>query len=312
MSNDYDQTYQPGELESTRPIPPRERVEETHPVHERRRRRRRRRLTGGMARFILLILVILAAYFFAPLRTNLLILGLDRVPEGTALGRSDTMILVSVQPFSGEVGMLSIPRDLWVAIPGYGENRINTAHYFAEGAEPGSGPQAAMQTVESNFGVNVSYYVRVRLEGFAEVVDALGGIDIELSEPTTFYPVGRHHLNGEEALAFVRDRTGDDFFRMQHAQVFVVSMAKKLLNPFSWFRLPAALLAASRALDGNLPAWQWPRLGLAILRAGPDGIDARSLDRSMVNPFVTSEGAQVLLPDWLAIQSLMREMFAAR
>lgn len=302
-------------LEDTRPvIRSTDHLEEFQPIQvERRPRRRRRfRLTRTGLKFILFLLVALATYLLAPFRTNILVLGIDRVPEGTTLGRSDTMILTSVQPWSGAVGMLSIPRDLWVAIPGYGEQRINAAHYFAEGAEAGSGPAKAMETVEYNFGVPVHYFLRFRLEGFADVIDAFGGIHIELAESTGNYDAGEYNFTGEEALAFVRDRTGDDFFRMEHAQVFIRAGLTKMLNPLTWFRVPGTLLALGRAVDTDIPGWQWPRLGLALLRAGPGGIDTRSLDRTMAYGWVTADGANVLLPDWTAINPLLEEMFGVR
>ena len=106
-----------------------------------------------------------AIYLFIPVRTNILLLGIDRSPVGTNLGRSDTMILTTIVPPQPYVGMLSIPRDLWVSIPGNGENRINTAHFFAETEKTGSGPAAAVRTIHENFGVDVDAYVRFNFEG---------------------------------------------------------------------------------------------------------------------------------------------------
>ena len=300
-SNDHLSDYQPIRIER-----------ETRPPKARKERRRRRRFTRAAAKFWIFIIVALTAYLLAPFNTNILILGLDRVPEGTALGRSDTIIVAGVRPLSGEIRMLSIPRDLWVPIPGYGEQRINAAHYFAEGAQPGSGPAVAEDTIEYNFDIPIHYYVRFRLEGFAAVIDAFGGIDVSLTEATGLYPAGDYHFNGEEALAFVRDRTGDDFFRMQHAQIFLRAGLRKLINPLTWFRLPGTLIALGRAIDHDIPAWQLPRLGLAALRAGPDGIDTRSLDRTMASGYTTAEGAAVLLPYWPAITPLVDELFGWR
>ncbi|MGH2627970.1 MAG: LCP family protein [Anaerolineales bacterium] len=150
------------------------------------------------------------AYFFAPIRTNLLLLGSDRRPaEVSTATRSDTLILTTVIPTRPYVGMLSIPRDLWVEIPGYGTNRINAAHAQAEAAQPGSGPEAAVETVRTNFGVDVDGYVQLEFGGFIRFVDALGGVDVELSSPMAGYAAGHHHLDGAQALAFARDRMGD-------------------------------------------------------------------------------------------------------
>lgn len=256
------------------------------------------------------ICLILATYFFAPLRTNLLVLGIDYAPPGSNVGRSDTIMLASVVPLKPRVTILSIPRDLWVIIPGIGENRINTAHFFAEAQQPGAGPQKAMETIRQNFGIGVGYYLRVRFEGVKEVVDALGGVDIELAEPMAGYPPGRHHLTGNKALAFARSRLGaDDFFRMEQGQILVKSALRQMLNPVYWPRLPAVTLTFLRNVDTNIPVWLWPRLLLALLRAGPDGIDNRTIQREMVTPFTTDQGASVLLPDWSQINQLIAEMF---
>lgn len=265
---------------------------------------------GMLSLPFLAILPALVLYFFAPLRTNILILGIDRAPDGSAMGRSDTNILLSINPLQPDIKMLSIPRDLWVNIPGVGENRINTAHFFAEIEQPGSGPRATLETIRLNFGLNVPYYVRLRFDSVQPIVEAMGGITIELDQPTAGYPPGRHTLNGEQALAFARNRSGtDDFYRMAQGQLLFKAVFRQMLNPASWSRLPAITAATLESVDTNLPVWLWPRLGLALLRAGPDGIDNRTLDREMVTPFTTSGGANVLLPNWERINPLLREMF---
>lgn len=294
----------------TRPMHP-----AVHPVPVVARRRRRGPgcfQTGclGLLLAVLAALLLVLAYFLAPLRTNLLVLGIDRVPDGSAVGRSDTMILISIVPLKPTVSMLSIPRDLWVTVPGIGENRINTAHFFAEASLAGSGPAAALETVEQNFGVRVPYYVRFQFEDFMRVVDALGGVTVNMPEPMAGYPAGAHHLNSEQALAFVRDRAGtDDFFRMEHGQILIRSVIRQVISPGSWGRFPAVAEVARQSLDTNLPVWHWPRLGLAVLRAGSGGIDSRTIGRNMVTPFTTNAGANVLLPNWEQINPVIREMF---
>ena len=292
------------------------------PIDRRRRRqsnqipswmRRRRRPAGCFPVVTLFIscFLILAFYLLAPIRTNVLLLGIDYAPGDSSVGRSDTIILTTFVPLKPYVGMLSIPRDLWVNVPGVGENRINTAHFFAEAQEVGSGPSAAMQTIRQNFGVNVGYYVRIRFNGVREVVNAMGGVDITLSEPAAGYPVGTHHLTGNKALAFARQRMGsDDFFRMEHGQLLIKAIFKQMLNPLKWPRLPGMTIALLRSVDTNIPVWQWPRLGLALLRLGPNGIDNRTITRDMVTPFVTSQGAEVLAPNWELINPVLMEMFS--
>ena len=219
-------------------------------------------------------------------------------------------MLVSVNPLLPKVKLLSIPRDLWVTIPGFGENRINAAHFFAEAQQPDAGPGLALETINSSFAMDLRYYVRFNLEGFPEVVDSMGGISLNLPEPMAGFPAGLNHLNGTQALAFVRSRSdGDDFFRIQQGQLFVSAFIRQLLNPSTWPRIPNILSSLSRALDTNLPIWLLPRLALAFVRASFTGIETLSIDRGMVTPAVTSEGAQILLPNWDMILPYLGDNF---
>jgi len=257
------------------------------------------------------VLVLSSVYFLMPFRTNLLILGIDRTPEGTDLGRSDTNILLTVKPLRSYVGLLSIPRDLWVIIPGVGENRINAAHYYGEVQEPGSGPYMAMDTIEQNFGVPVEHYARIKFESIVDVIDVLGGLDIELDSSMAGLPPGNQHLTGEQVLIFLRDRQGtDDFFRMQQGQFFVSELLEQLIQPRSWIHLPTVFGAINRSIDTNLPLWIWPRIAFAFLRSGSSGIDNRIISREMVTPTTTSEGAQILIPDWSLINPVVNEIFS--
>jgi LCP family protein required for cell wall assembly len=251
-----------------------------------------------------------ALYLMGPWRTTVLLLGIDRAPEGTAVARSDTMILLTIVPQAGYTGMLSLPRDLWVTVPGAGENRINTAHFFGESLAAGEGPRLAARTVRENFGLDIDGYARLSFAGIVESVDALGGLVVELPTPMSGYSAGRHRLSGTQALAFVRDRAGsDDFFRMGRGQLFVRAALRQLANPLTWPRVPLAAAALLRSFDTDLPPWEWPRLVFALLRSGPDGIDGRTITREMVSPFQTNQGAQVLAPNWDRINPVLMEMF---
>lgn len=260
---------------------------------------------------IAFIFAIIAAYFLFPSNQTILILGIDRSFENTAIGRSDTNILLGVRPLPGTVSVLSIPRDIWVNIPGYGENRINAAHFFGENDQAGTGPQLAVATIEDNFDLQVDHYVRIQLENFPQVVDAMGGVEIELETAMAGYPAGTHLLNGTEALAFVRDRAGtDDFFRMAQGQVFLKSFMRTLLNPSSVSNLPGILIASLDTIDTDIPIWQLPRVAVAVLRSYlTDQIEFVIIQREMVVPWLTPAGAQVLLPDWAQIQPLVRKEF---
>jgi LCP family protein required for cell wall assembly len=263
------------------------------------------------ARFLPLAVFTLALiYFLAPLRTNILLLGTDDSPQRGTVGRTDTIILATVVPLKPYVGVLSIPRDLWVSVPGVGEQRINTAYFFAEANQSGSGPQAAMQTIRDNFGVPVHYYAVIHMLGLISVVDAVGGVDIQLSSPLGGLSAGTHHLDGSEALAFVRERSdSDDFARMLSTQVLLSAVFGKVVGPSSWPSLPQFVVSLTKVIETNIPFWQWPRLLFALFRALVFGIDSQTIARDMVYPFQTSQGAQVLAPNWDAIHPLLKEMF---
>lgn len=289
-------------LEITRPSRRMDRFQTVRTIPAQKRRKQRI--------LPLLLLAAFLAYFLAPLRTNILLLGTDNSPERGSVGRTDTIILVSVVPLKPYIGMLSIPRDLWVGIPGVGEQRINTAYFYAEANRSGSGASAAKATIRQNFGVPVHYHAVIHMAGVVSLVDALGGIDIRLDAPASGYPAGVHHLNGAQALAFARDRSAsDDFGRMQRAQILISATLGKAMQPDSWGNLPQFLIALSQTVDTNIPPWQAPRLLFALMRAPIFGVDSRTITREMTSPTVTSGGAQVLLPNWDAIRPLIREMF---
>ncbi len=249
-------------------------------------------------------------FFFTPFRVTTLVLGIDRPPKNSWTGRSDTIILTTLPPVLPQVSMLSIPRDLWLTIPGHYENRINTAHYFAEMEFPGTGMQAAKEAVELNFGINVDYVVRVKFDGFIGIVDALGGVTVDLPTDMSGLAAGKHHLDGTDALKFVRDRTGsDDFFRQQRGQLFISSAIKQALSPVSWPRLPVVFAAVAQAIETDLPIWLWPRVGYGVLFSAIKGFDAHTFDRNSITPWVTNEGAQVLLPNWDLMNPLIDGLF---
>ena len=300
-------TYPSG---NTAPVPPSQKTDplshyQPIPVKSLKPLPRKRRRWGWW--LVALVLV----YFLAPLRTNLLVLGTDRT-EGTNIGRSDTILLLSIVPLQPYVSMLSIPRDLWVNIPGVGEDRINTAHFYAEASQPGSGPDATLETIRANFGVRVSRYVAINFDGFVEMIDAVGGVDIELEQAEGGLPAGKHHLDAGQALAFVRERySSDDFYRMRHGQMVIQAAVGKMANPVNWWRWPGIVKALSSAVKTNVPFYDWPRLGLALLRAAlTDRIDSHVIDRDYVTPYTTDQGANILLPNWDAIHPLVVELFA--
>lgn len=255
---------------------------------------------------------------------NVLILGQDRRPGETGPVRTDTLILGAFDPQQPQVALLSIPRDLWVDIPGQGANRINTAHYFGELTQPGFGPELTKQTIQNNFGLTPHGYVLVDFAGFVALVDALGGIEVDVPEtivdenyPTYDYgyttimiPAGPQHMDGETALIYARTRHADsDFGRSERQQQVLRALVTRVAQPGAWPRLPAAWAAARTYLTTDLSEVDLATILLAVLLVGPEGLQSYSINQEMTIPFITDLGAQVLLPRWEVILPLVGQLF---
>jgi LCP family protein required for cell wall assembly len=297
------------------------------------RRRRRSCLPQLFLAFALLLLVaggaaigVYALWQWAATlpRTNILILGLDRRPEQGYVVRSDTVILATVYPPGPRVALLSIPRDLYVEIPGRGASRINTAHFWGEHEVEGGGPALAMRTVAQDFGVSVHHHVRVDFDGFRAIVDAVGGVDVVVEEPivdnaypTEDYgtmrieiPAGPQHMDGETALRYARSRHGSsDFDRAKRQQQILIALARRLLDPEMWPDLPAVYQVVMDHIDTDLSVGEMMLLAPTLYRVGPDGIEHRVIDREMTQPWTTPTGGAVLLPRWELINPLVQELF---
>jgi LCP family protein required for cell wall assembly len=257
-------------------------------------------------------------------RTNILILGLDRRPNEGYVARSDTMILMTVYPPGPRVALLSIPRDLYVDVPGYGKDRINTAHFWGENATPGGGPALAKWTVAQDLGVPLNRYVRLDFAAFRAIVDAVGGIDLVVEEPivdnaypTDDYgimyvqiPAGPQHMDGETALRYARSRHGSsDFDRAARQQQIVVALARRLLDPAVWPRLPLVYATIADNVDTDLALWDVLLLAPTLCRVGVEGIERHAITREMTEPWTTPSGGAVLLPRWDAIRTLVENVF---
>ncbi len=188
-------------------------------------------------------------------RINILFIGLDArdLEENNGPPRTDSMILFTVDPISKTAGMLSIPRDMWVNIPGFGYSRINTAYPSGEGALlPGGGPGLAMKTVSQFIGVPVDYYVQVDFNVFVIMVDELvsigGCLDVHPTETMVLDPIGpgldkvrltagnRQLCEGWKVLAYARHRktSGGDADRARRQQEVILALQKIIFEPHNF------------------------------------------------------------------------------
>jgi LCP family protein required for cell wall assembly len=253
--------------------------------------------------------------------STVLILGVDR--RGSEVPRTDTMLLARVGPPGQAPVLLSIPRDLWVSIPGQGEDRINTAFVWGELGSSG-GAALAKRTVEDGFGVRVDRVLVVDFSCFEGAVDAAGGATIDvpsrLVDPT--YPTndggtkqvvfdkGLQTMNGERALEYARTRAPDsDFGRIRRQQQVLGAIAERVHNPLAAARVGRAILA-----DCPDAGTEVSIADLALFGAlGGSGAPPRFqlLDESTVTPVTLPSGAQVLQPRWDRIRPVVADLFGA-
>ena len=178
-------------------------------------------------------------------RVNLLMLGLDLRDDesGETAPRSDTMILLTMDPLHNTAAAIAIPRDMWVAVPGFGNYKINTAFRFGELYNiPGGGPALAAQTVEEFLGVPVHFYAQIDFQAFVDFIDHINGIKVTFDEPYTIdrrgkwntvtLEPGTYVLDGEYTLAYVRDRKseGDDFDRSSRQLEAILKIRERILE----------------------------------------------------------------------------------
>lgn len=176
---------------------------------------------------------------------NVLLLGMrgNNMPGGGLL--ADTVMVAAIRPQENKVALVSIPRDLYVSDPGTsGQSKINAVHSMYEEKGEGKGMEAMKQVVSEVTGLPIHYAVRIDFRGFKELVDTIDGVDVYLdnpfSEPTQFegeeaanfsLPAGKNHLNGQEALFFVRARyTSSDFERAKRQQQVLIALKDKMLS----------------------------------------------------------------------------------
>jgi len=261
-----------------------------------------------------------------PPRYTVLVMGGDRRPDEPAnVFRTDVMILVSLDRISQRIGVLSIPRDLYVTIPGYQNERINTA--YAIGQYSGLGGALAMQTIRANFGIAVDAYVAFDFDAFVALIDVVDGVDVVVEEPIAdpSYPnmsygyepfyleTGPQHLDGATALKYVRSRhNSDDRERMRRQQQVIAAVREKI----SALDLSAALLDFGPALwvqlaqniDTDLTLDELLRLGLEFSAVPPDQYTYGVLSYPYVYAAMIGDQS-VLLPDFAAISGLVAQVF---
>jgi LCP family protein required for cell wall assembly len=252
-------------------------------------------------------------------RITILILGLDyRDWEAGEKARSDSMILLTVDPISKTAGMLSIPRDMWVVIPGADYYKINTAYFIG-------GPQLAAQTVEQFLGVPVDYYAQIDFNAFVQFIDILGGLDMKIRDAIKVDPVGPGNtiilepgtqtLSGAVALAYARNRYTkfDDFDRARRQQEVIMAVRNQVVNlkmiPTLVAKSPQLYKELSNGIHTNLTLDQVIRLAYLMEQIPPENITKAVIGTNMVSFAKSSDGLDILLPIPDRIRELRDSVF---
>ncbi len=262
-------------------------------------------------------------------RVNLLFMGLDyRDWEAGELPRTDTMILFSFDPINNSASMISIPRDLWVSIPGFDYEKINTAYFLGEAYKmPGGGPGLAIKTVEHLLGIPIDYYLQLDFYAFVKFIDHIDGvkvnvpkeIDIVLMETNEIVtlPPGPVVIPGDMALAYARARytEGGDFDRAQRQQQIIMGVLDRITE-FKMFPKMVAnfnLLYAdlSAGIHTNVGINDGMRLASSVLQIPKENIRNTVITGQYVTFEKSPDGLDILKPIPDKIRLLRDEYFSS-
>lgn len=266
-------------------------------------------------------------------RVNVLVMGIDQREHEQGPWRTDTMLVLTIDPVTMSGGMLSIPRDLWVPIPGHEENRINQAHFIGEVVNyPGGGPALAVKTMQYNVGVPIHYYARVNFSAFEELVDLIGGVDIYVEEEINdleypdeaygydplYISAGWQHFDGEMALKYARTRhtPGSDFDRARRQQQVMMAVFERVTQmdmlPQLAPRAPELWQALQGAVVTDMTLDEIIALARLASEVDPQNVRFGVIDEHYTQFRETPDGQQVLIPLRDGMRELRDYIFASK
>jgi LCP family protein required for cell wall assembly len=248
---------------------------------------------------------------------------------------TDTMMVISIDPYNKKMAILSIPRDLWVSVPGYNDSKINAA--FADGqAQNGKvseGADLAKQTVSNILDLPIHYYIALDFSGFSKMIDAVGGVDVYVDQDIydNQYPAdnyqyqvyqisaGWHHMDGADALMYARSRySTNDFSRAARQQKVITAFKQKILDLGFWSN-PVKVASLLSSLQNNFSTDLTPQELVKTFELIKDvkenEIAQKVLDDSaggLLVPSVSSDGQDIFLPKdstWEAVRALAHSIF---
>jgi len=259
-------------------------------------------------------------------RDRITVVAMGLTQRTTEPARTDTLLAMDINPATHHINMLSVPRDLWVNVPGSSLSNEKLADAYAIG-----GAKLAAYTLERDLGIPVDYTVAMTFRGFMHLIDAMGGVDVnvpqELKDPTypclvgfDYCPIdikpGLQHMTGATALEFVRERHAfaqQDLARVKDQQAFSDAVKRTLVSPATWPRYGAVLRALEGNVITNVPLNDFPEMGVQFLLARQNNVNHSyiNIQNGMVTPDWSADGQSILRPtNSTVIPNLVHQLFS--
>ena len=261
-------------------------------------------------------------------RVNILVMGLDyRDWASGDIPHSDTMILLTLDPLHQTAAIVSIPRDLWVSVPGFDYEKINTAYYLGELYNlPGGGAALAAQTVEEFLGIHVDYYAQIDFQAFIDFIDDIQGVKLNIQEPIVVDRLGQWNtvtlepgwitLPGDYALAYARTRKteGGDFDRAARQQELIMAVRDRILEfdmlPNLVANAPQIYDDLASGINTNMSLNQVIKLAWSAMDIDRDNITQVIISNEYVTLGKSPTGLDILVPIPDKIRLLRDEVFS--
>jgi len=246
---------------------------------------------------------------------DILVVGMDSRGNQGAVARTDSIMVINVNAAKTKVSVLAIPRGLFVNVPNYGSQMINTANFLGEVDEVGTGMTLLSQTIKENFGIEIDGYVRMEFTGFEALIDAVYGVDIDVkfivedySYPTHDYgtisvrfETGWQWMDGERALIYARTRHGDDdYHRAERQQQVLSAFVARSINPLRWGGILATL---NRSVETDLSLWDM------MMIAPPTLFSNGQFKQLIIDRDYILAGTNGPIPNYNKIAPFVRENF---
>ncbi len=257
-------------------------------------------------------------------RVNIALLGSDTSPDRREEGEiplSDTIIIVSIDPASKQVGLLSIPRDTLVTIPGVGTEKINAAYSSGELSKV-TGPGLVEATLEYNFGIPIHYFAEVDFEGFKKIIDTVGGVTLDVPAPIkddqypgekfnftrVYFHTGLQHVNGQTALRYVRTRHDDnDFARGERQQQLLRALRDQAVDLNLISKAPGLMAALGDTVRTDIPPGDMLKLAKLGTEIKEGNIHSYSIQSALTEQWNPGQ-PYYLVPDWIKVHTILQEM----